>query len=196
MRDNFDSSIADVFAEVKSRVMKADYLRYLIMLREGGAWADFDAQPHQPVSNWIPAEFNSTANLVVGTENAHGEGAEAGVVHLCQYTMLSKPGHPAIKALVDQVTENLKQWANVEDVPADAVSETTGQVAFTNSLMDYFYRTTGEEFTGDQLAGLPGAELIDDVLVLPKDSFGWREDDHSHEHGDAAILVEHMIEKK
>ncbi|KFY31492.1 hypothetical protein V493_01060, partial [Pseudogymnoascus sp. VKM F-4281 (FW-2241)] len=63
--------IAEVFTKLNDPVMKADYLRYLILLREGGVWADIDVSPSQPISEWIPKQYRGSVNLVIGIENDH-----------------------------------------------------------------------------------------------------------------------------
>lgn len=220
----FDPSIADVFGNLTDPILKADFLRYLILLREGGVWADIDVKPHRPVSEWIPETYRGRGpnldadaatsttggvNLVVGIENDHHKKpiwpGSPYSVQLCQYTVLAKPGHPALAALVDKVAEDLRKLANSKTtrsargasrrgaVTFEEVMATTGPFAFTKALMDYFEEMTGVEHTGDELDRLKEPRLIGDVLVLPKDSFGWLPQEHTHEAGDPMILVEHLF---
>ena len=234
----------DLFVELNDPILRADFLRYLIMVREGGVWADIDVYPHQPIASWLPEGFreredldedgegrgNATAvvNLVVGIENDHnGNPIWPGVpysVQLAQYVILAKPGHPALLALLDQVYDNLRALiesnnaqkrqqtqAHNETAVATAALEglgvdrrspaitfeqvmaTTGPFAFTRALMEYFEQVTGIVHNGDELGGLRDPVLIGDVLVLPKDSFGWLPHDHTHEKGHSSILVEHLF---
>ncbi|KAH7228304.1 nucleotide-diphospho-sugar transferase [Fusarium oxysporum] len=201
VRDRFDANISDVFTSLQDPILKADFLRYLILLREGGVWADIDVFPHQPVSKWIPKQFQGSVNLVVGIENDHHKQpiwpGSPYSVQLCQYSVLAKPNHPAIKTLVNQVAEDLKKLLESKQ-PGEAVSfedvmSTTGPFAFTKVLMDYFKESTGVEHTGDELDRLEEPRLIGDVLVLPKDSFGWLPQEHTHDKGDPIILVEHLF---
>lgn len=57
VRDHFDTPIPDVFTALQDPILKADFLRYLILLREGGVWADIDVYPHQPISQWVPKQY-------------------------------------------------------------------------------------------------------------------------------------------
>ncbi|KAH7176187.1 nucleotide-diphospho-sugar transferase [Dactylonectria macrodidyma] len=201
VRDHFDTPITDIFTRLKDPILKADFLRYLILLREGGVWADIDVYPHQPVSKWIPKQYKDSVNLVIGIENDHYKQPiwpnSPYSVQLCQYTILAKPNHPAIKTVVKQVTQGLDELLASKQ-PGEAISfedvmATTGPFAFTKVLMDYFKEMTGVEHTGDELDRLEEPRLIGDVLVLPKDSFGWLPQEHTHEKGDASILVEHLF---
>ncbi|EFQ28934.1 glycosyltransferase sugar-binding region containing DXD domain-containing protein [Colletotrichum graminicola M1.001] len=62
---------SDLFTSMKDQIVKADFLRYLILLREGGVWADIDVYPRQPLSKWIPEKFLDSINMVIGIENDH-----------------------------------------------------------------------------------------------------------------------------
>ncbi|KAM0428866.1 hypothetical protein ACHAPT_006666 [Fusarium lateritium] len=201
VRDNFDESISEVFARLQDPILKADFLRYLILLREGGIWADIDVLPLQPVSRWIPEEYQGKVNLVIGIENDHHKEpiwpGSPYSVQLCQYTVLAKPNHPAIRNLVKQVTHGLDELLASknpgEHTTFEEVMSTTGPFAFTKAMMDYFNEITGEEHTGNELDRLKEPRLIGDVLVLPKDSFGWLSHDNTHEEGDPSILVQHLF---
>ncbi|ROT35116.1 hypothetical protein SODALDRAFT_284941 [Sodiomyces alkalinus F11] len=208
VRANFDSSIADLFTSLDDPILKADFLRYLILLREGGVWADIDVYPHQPVSQWIPDRYRDLGiNLVVGIENDHHKRpiwpGSPYSVQLCQYVVLAKPGHPAIRTLVDKVAGDLGELLESKKKKSSSsgsvtvtfgeVMSTTGPFAFTEVMMDYFSSITGEAHTGDELDRLPEPRVIGDVLVLPKDSFGWLPQEHTHEKGDSMILVEHLF---
>ncbi|KAJ4259629.1 hypothetical protein NW762_007559 [Fusarium torreyae] len=199
--DRFDTNISDVFTSLQDPILKADFLRYLILWREGGVWADIDVYPHQPVSKWVPKPYQEKVNLVIGIENDHHKQpiwpGSPYSVQLCQYSVLAKPSHPAIETVVDQVTQDLKKLLASKQ-PGEAVSfedvmATTGPFAFTKVLMDYFKEMTGVEHTGDELDRLAEPRLIGDVLVLPKDSFGWLPQENTHEKGDPNILVEHLF---
>ena len=219
--------VADLFASLTDPILRADLLRYLVMAREGGVWADIDVFPHRPIASWIPAGFrgrenassvsvggggsrSATVNLVVGIENDHhGQPIWPGLpysVQLAQYVMLAKPGHPALEALVDQVCENLRLLLKSKEkkkkmkgqkakITFEEVMATTGPFAFTRVLMEYFTEVTGggKEYTGAELTRLRHPLLIGDVLVLPKDSFGWLPHEHTLEKGHPEILVEHLF---
>lgn len=199
--DHFEASTADVFTSLKDPILKADFLRYLILLQEGGVWADIDVYPHVPISKWIPEEYHHSVNLVVGIENDHHKSpiwpGSPYSVQLCQYTVLAKANHPAIKTVVEQVTRDLKKLVASKEPGAafsfEDVMATTGPFAFTKVLMDYFEQQTDVEHTGDELDKLAEPRLIGDVLVLPKDGFGWLPHENTHEKGDPAILVEHLF---
>ncbi|KAK5656606.1 hypothetical protein OQA88_4586 [Cercophora sp. LCS_1] len=196
VRDRFDNRISNLFQSLDDPILKADFLRYLILLKEGGVWADIDVYPHRPIARWIPEQYRDRVNLVVGIGNDHKKAkiwpGSPYHVQLCQYTVLAKPGRPAIGALVEQVAKNLEELAasKAEGAPItfEGVMSSTGPFASTKVMMEYFTRVTGVKHTGDELESLQEARLIGDVLVLPKDAFGWLPQDHTHPKGDSMIL--------
>ncbi|KAK8046930.1 hypothetical protein PG996_014994 [Apiospora saccharicola] len=201
VQQSFNSGISDAFANVTDPILRADFLRYLVMLKEGGVWSDIDVNPQQPIDTWIPDEYRDSVNVVIGIENDHQkQPIWPGVpysVQLSQYVMMAKPGHLAFKKLVSEVTENLERLLRSKR-PGDRITfadvmSTTGPFAFTNTFMDYFIYVTGKEHTGDELSNLQEPKLIGDVLVLPKFAFGWLGHEHVPERGDPRILVEHLF---
>ncbi|TGJ84211.1 hypothetical protein E0Z10_g4581 [Xylaria hypoxylon] len=201
VEDRFPSNLARVFISLTDPILKADLLRYLVLMLEGGVWADIDVLPHQPISSWIPEAYRNTTNLVVGIENdKHKTPIWPGSpysIQLAQYTILAKPNHPAITTLVDRVANNLarlfKGKKPTDRVTFAEVMSTTGPFAFTEVLMKYFTEVTGVKHTGDELDSITEPQLIGDVLVMPIDSFGWLPQNHQHGAGDPSILVEHLF---
>lgn len=80
-----------------------------------------------------------------------------------------------------------------EAVSFEDVIATTGPFAFTKAIMGYFKKMTGLEYIGDELGRLEKPRLVDDVLVLSRDNFGWLPHNNTHEKGDPIILVEHLF---
>jgi mannosyltransferase OCH1-like enzyme len=193
--------IVDTFLNLTDPIMRADLLRYMVMLADGGVWADIDVLPHKPISEWISPDSLPSVNLVLGIENDHNKQpiwpGSTYSVQLAQYTILAKPNHPALITLVDKVSENLRLLMETKTGKGPAsntfeeVMSNTGPFVFTDVMMKYFQEGTGEEYTGDELHDLQEPILIGDVLVLPKDCFGWLP--HENTHGKDYVLVEHLF---
>lgn len=150
--DNVDTYVQDRFDQDKLElsnltdpILCADFLLYLIILREGDLLPDIDVLPCQTISKWVREEQKPLVNEVIGIENDHEKRPIwEGIPHsvqLAQYTMLAKPGHPIFVSLVDQVNKKLRrlmrlkvpyQYIDFEDVMA-----TTRPFAFTKAVMDY-----------------------------------------------------------
>ncbi|OBT54075.1 hypothetical protein VE04_10352 [Pseudogymnoascus sp. 24MN13] len=192
--------MAGLFTKLNDPIMKADYLRYLILLREGGVWADIDVSPIRPIADWVPEQYHGSVNLVIGIENDHHKKpiwpGSPYSVQLCQYTILAKPGHPAIQRLVEQVTKALLELVESKKPGAtftfEDVMSTTGPFVFTRVMMEYFTEVTGVLHGGDELDRLQEPRMIGDVLVLPKVSFGSLAHESTPEE-DPKILVQHLF---
>ncbi|KAK0622453.1 hypothetical protein B0T14DRAFT_494108 [Immersiella caudata] len=201
IRERAPPAISDLFTSLTDPILKADFLHYLILLYDGGVWADIDTFPHRPISEWIPPQYRDRASLVIGIENDHHRQPIwprlTFSVQLCQYTVLAKPGHPAVRTLVEEVARNLGKLM-ASRVAGDAttfaeVMFTTGPFVFTRALMGHLLNKTGIVHTGDEMDNLQEPRLIGDVLVLPKDSFGWLPQGHTHPKEDEMVLVEHLF---
>ena len=98
----FGGAIPELFTSIDDAILKADFLRYLILLREGGVWANIDTYPHRSVAEWVPEAYHGKANLVMGIENDHHKQSiwpgSPYSVQLYQYVFLAKPGHAALKS--------------------------------------------------------------------------------------------------
>lgn len=198
VHDNFPHNVSALFSAIGNSVMKADYLRYLILLNEGGVWADIDVRARKPIADWVPAEYLDRANIVVGMERDHGsepiwEGLPYSV-QLAQYVVLAKPRHPTIEKLVDVTEQNIVDLLVAkrpgENMTFADIMGATGPWVFTKVFMDYFTEVTGEGHNGRELSGLEEPRLIGDVLVLPMVKFGALGD---VDDDDPAVLVKHFF---
>lgn len=196
-----DPFLVDLFTGLTDPILRADLLRYLILLREGGLWADIDVLPRRPVPEWVSEQHRGKVNLVVGIEtDHHKEPVWSGLpysVVLAQFVVLAKPGHPALRVLVERVAASLRELLTRKQprgvITFEDVMATTGPFMFTDVLFQYFKNVTGVEYTGDEMNWLQEPMLIGDVLILPKDSFGWLPWEHAHEQDDPMVLVEHKF---
>ncbi|KAI6085029.1 nucleotide-diphospho-sugar transferase [Hypoxylon rubiginosum] len=202
VRDNFPANTSERFAGLADPILKADFLRYLILYSQGGVWADVDVKPVKPITDWIPEKYQtSRVNLVVGIENDHHKRPiwrdSPYSVQLAQYCVYAKPNHPAIGNLIAKVEENLDQLlaskAPGESVSFEEVMSNTGPFVFTDILMAYFSKMTGNKYTGNEMDRMTEPLLIDDVLVLPLDSFGWLEHEHRQDGTGPNVLVKHLF---
>ncbi|KAI5287767.1 membrane-bound alpha-1,6- mannosyltransferase Initiation-specific [Ascosphaera aggregata] len=187
-------------------VMRADFFRYLILLARGGIYSDIDTYVIQPISRWIPAEWDtSKIGLVVGIE-ADAAGREdwhmwySRAVQFCQWTILSKRGHPVLRDVVANITEEilamkqrqadtLTEVDNDEDSAAveelrpenidKSVVELTGPAVWTDSIYrhinsdDVWGVNNADRPTleAKDFTGLRAQKRVGDVVVLPITSF-------------------------
>lgn len=124
--------IVDAFTRANETIQKADLLRYLWLLEEGGVYSDLDARCAKPVRDWIPTQYRSSTGLVIGIEiDDYFEGhydPEVPYIQLCQWTIMARPHHPTMAKVIDTVIARLEDWE------AGDVEELTGpKVCLTSS---------------------------------------------------------------
>ena len=197
--DNFPANVSNLFSSMGNPVMKADYLRYLILLNEGGVWADIDVRARKPVSMWVPEEYRERANIVIGIERDHNKKPIwenlPYSVQLAQYVVLAKPHQLTFDKLVRLTEQNIMDLLVAkhpgESMTFSDIMGATGPGAFTKIFMDYFTEITGEEHNGTELNAMQEPQLIGDVLVLPMIKFGALGDVSDD---DPSVLVKHFFQ--
>ncbi|KAH9829135.1 glycosyltransferase family 32 protein [Teratosphaeria destructans] len=175
--------VSDAYNALQEPILKADFFRYLVLLAQGGIYSDVDTQALRPVVEWVPARMKSWG-LVVGIEadpdRPDWRDWYARRIQFCQWTIVSKPGHPVLVDIVASITEKtLEQSTQGQSNPQLSVMEFTGPGAWTDSLF-HFFETNDPVTKMEAASWKPFANLTQptqhvDVVVLPITSFspGW-----------------------
>jgi alpha 1,6-mannosyltransferase len=164
--------------------LKADFLRYLILLARGGVYSDIDTTALKSVSRWTPVELEPFG-LVVGIEADRSDWHDwyARRIQFCQWTIVSKPGHPVLIDIVASITKealNRKVRNKLESTFMKAVMGFTGPGIWTDSIFTYLNipqllddgtTSNSSEITWQRFANLKEPIKLSDVLVLPITSF-------------------------
>lgn len=179
------SDIIEAYESLPQPVLKADFFRYLILLAKGGIYTDIDTDALKPSSEWISRDQYNELGLVVGIEADPNreDWAEwySRRIQFCQWTILSKPGHPVLIDIVSKITREtlrLKTETKLED-PELSVVELTGPAVWTDTLFAYFNRpkkcsrrrSIPSAVTFEDFTGMEEPKVMEDVLVLPITSF-------------------------
>ncbi|KAF4544937.1 Initiation-specific alpha-1,6-mannosyltransferase, partial [Lasiodiplodia theobromae] len=142
-----DSARKMYFLIKDDAILRADFLRYLVLLVEGGVYTDMDTRPMQPIDVWIPEEFANRANIALGVEIDKGQGRlwrdMPWTVQMSQFTIMAKPNHPLLRHVVDSVGDNVSRFL-----------EEHGPRLFTNAVFRYLSEQTGFEMNGDEVSGI------------------------------------------
>ncbi|SMQ54686.1 unnamed protein product [Zymoseptoria tritici ST99CH_3D7] len=200
--------IVKIFKALDGRlkIIQADLLRYLIMYVEGGLWADIDAEALSPISRFIPSRFEeSSVDMIIGIETdepdflAHpilGSKAQS----FCQWTFLTKPGHPAMLTLIEDILQWLKRLSAESgkaiadlDLDFDQVLSGTGPSAFTHAILAHMSATIGREVTwSENFHDMSDSTLVGGTLVLPAEAFAaGTGHSRSGTHSGSRALVKH-----
>ncbi|KAA8571824.1 hypothetical protein EYC84_001789 [Monilinia fructicola] len=160
-------------------ILRADLVRYLILLAEGGVWSDLDAECLVPVDNWIPHEFREAEiNMVVGMEFDFGWKND-GVIHdqFNSWTLMAKPGTRHLEVIIKEALARIQKEAadhNVQlrDFEMSMISDVvdvTGPKAMTNAILKSLGEMLEENLDDRNISytKMKKPTLLGDVLILP-----------------------------
>ena len=185
VRRNFADSplIRDTFLNLTDKILRADFMRYLVLAAEGGVYADLDVVCQEPIDTWIPPAFQGKTGVVIGVENDRLPVQNDADLYydyrkyiwgINNWTFMCKAGHPFMRFVAESVARNLLEMARKQyrtlgtmKLSYKEVIDSTGPRAFTDAFFAYASRVTGKKFTHKDATMLEEPKLIDDILILP-----------------------------
>lgn len=127
----------EAYLSLPKNVERADFFRYLVVLRYGGVYADVDTESRMSMESVIePGD-----SLVVGWEAEFPSGVEAFERHfvrmrqVLQWIFAGAPGHPALRDLCEKVAANAKKQMSASS-NRDTL-ERTGPGLFTDVVLKH-----------------------------------------------------------
>jgi alpha 1,6-mannosyltransferase len=178
--------VLDAYQSLPLPVLKADFFRYLILLARGGIYSDIDTYALKSAAEWLPESVPSEAvGLVIGIEADPDREDWAQWysrrIQFCQWTIQSKPGHPVLREIVANITQETmkkKKDGTLKSFPGDKVIEFTGPAVWTDTIFrfmndeKYFDLSTGKgSITWQDFTSMTTARKVGDVVVFPITSF-------------------------
>ncbi|KAL9125657.1 MAG: hypothetical protein Q9175_008042 [Cornicularia normoerica] len=178
-----DPLIRDTFLNLTDKILRADFMRYLVLAAEGGVYADLDVVCQEPIDTWIPRDFQGKTGVVIGVENDRLPVKNDADLYydyrkyiwgINNWTFMCKAHHPFMRFVAESVARNLLEMARKQyrtlgtmRLSYKEVIDSTGPRAFTDALLAYASRVTGKKFTYKDATMLEEPKLIDDILILP-----------------------------
>ncbi|KAK2753842.1 hypothetical protein FQN55_000206 [Onygenales sp. PD_40] len=172
--------IVTTYLSLSIPILKADLLRYLLLLTEGGVWNDLDITcGDTPIHNWIPEQYKAKTNLVVGWEFDVGWGDNI-IREFASWTMLAAPGNVHIETIISDILDSIHDRVAEYNVSSPSqltrsmvgdVVDFTGPRRLTRSVFKSLSRQLGERVDWRNASELLEPRLIGDVLVLPGYAF-------------------------
>ncbi|KAL2816233.1 hypothetical protein BDW59DRAFT_153371 [Aspergillus cavernicola] len=177
VRENYAHwpEVLETYMSLTVPILKADFLRVLILYADGGIWSDLDVSCEVPVSGWVPDKIakdtEHPVNVVVGIEF---DGWQ-----FTSWTVMAKPHLQHFKAVIEYVVKQLKALAVENHVTLAGITKpmipdvvaVTGPQAITMSLLKSVSEETGEDITKQHISQLKEPKRIGDILVLPQAAF-------------------------
>lgn len=135
----------------------------------GGVYADVDAEAISSFDTLLE-EFPGCAILGIEVDfsrlpNWREMFQVAREVQICQWTLISPPGHPLLSILLSWIAKNASL---VEDPLHGDVMELTGPGIFTDCVLFYL---KGLGFGRDAIENIRNPRRFHDLVILPKRSF-------------------------
>lgn len=170
--------VRSLYDAMTRTVVRADFLRFLVLALEGGVYTDADTKMVRPLKDWVPDEFKASTKLIVGLEaDALDEpkliSGTTYRVQLCQWTMAGAPGHPVFWKMVDRILDKVAERVALhrEGFSGKDVLKMGGPAGWTEIIYEHVRQTTGQTMTWENLTGIQEPKLFGDVLILPIDAF-------------------------
>ena len=207
VRETFQDrpDLVEVFTDLQDPILRADLVRYLLLLGDGGVYSDLDTKALKPIDDWIPAQYKRVTNVVVGVEYDRLQGLRwldwTLDLQFTTWAILAKPKHPMLEMTVERVVKALRDLATKQGTTVagikptfEEVLDTTGPAAFTRAAMGYLSNATEYEFTWQNITDLKVPRMVADVLILPINAFGsGQAHSNSGSPDDDTALVQHLF---
>ena len=179
--------VVEAYNALPVPVLKADFFRYLILLARGGIYSDIDTTALKTATDWLPKTVPpSSVGLIVGIEadpdRPDWKDWYSRRIQFCQWTIQAKVGHPALRKIVAQITEEtlrMKKEGKLQKGRMDmSIVEFTGPARWTDCVFSYFndpnyfkIEKGGQNITWKAFTNQPNSKRVGDVVVLPITSF-------------------------
>ena len=171
-------------------VLRADLLRYMLMLTRGGVYADIDTSVLLHIDRWIPEALGSQViNAIIGIEyDDTTYKMFVRPISFCQWTLMAKPNHPIFERAVNRVISNLEFLARRQKVQSASqlvvnkldVLEATGPGMISDVVLEVIRdQLPGQDISWATFHDQKEPKLYGDILVLPINGFAGNQK-HSH----------------
>ena len=172
VRDRFAhrQDVVEVFLDIQDPILRADLIRYLLLLGDGGVYSDIDTVSIKPIEDWIPTAYRNDVNLVVGIEyDSLGGGRWVDWtldLQLATWVIMAKPGHILLEMTVQRVLERLRKLALKQERAVSQIKpsfhevlDTTGPAMFTQVVFEGLSHMIGTPFTASNITGMTEPRL-------------------------------------
>lgn len=176
------------FNKLTKIVERADFFRYMVLLRHGGVYADLDTEIMRPLDGIIQPDDD----VIIGLESMSPSSEYAFKHHfvrsiqMLQWIIISKPNHPILKAVCDHIANNADTvFSNNTNI--DTLMR-TGPGPWTDAVSNYIEERKKKNSNGSlQISDYD--YLQHRVRILPRVVFGLNEN-HAN---DARLLKDERV---
>lgn len=190
--------IVTTYLALQIPILKADFLRYLLLFAEGGVWSDLDVSCEVPIAEYIPEKYtHADVGLVVGWEFDVGWG-ENFVRQFASWTLMARAGCVHLGVVIEEIVEAVQEKARVAGVTVDRLTiemvgdiiDLTGPRRLTRGVLRSLEMVRHEPVDLDSISSLLKPVLVEDVLILPGFAFAASSNKYVNESG-VALVTHH-----
>jgi mannosyltransferase OCH1-like enzyme len=144
---------------------RADFFRYLLIFREGGAYFDIKSATSFPLTSILREDDEYIISHFCDEVHKHYLKYPYGEFQ--NWHIISKPNHPFLKATIEKVIKNIIEYdVNVEGTGKGAVLKVTGPIAYTQAIIPILDNYNYREAEMDEMIGLVYNNLPN-LQILP-----------------------------
>lgn len=188
--------IVSTYLDLQIPILKADFLRYLLLFAEGGVWSDLDISCEVPIAEYIPEEYAGDVGLVVGWEFDVGWGENI-FRQFASWTIMARAGCVHLGVVIEEIVDAVKEKARLGGVSVDEMTiemagdiiDLTGPRRLTRGVLKSLEMLRGEAVEMDSISRLLEPVLVEDVLILP--GFAFAATSNKYVNGSGTALVTH-----
>lgn len=198
-------SIIHFWHQLRPSILRADFIRYLAILAQGGIYSDVDTSCLMSISEFVPESMRrKIINAIVGIEyDDTTYPLFVRPIAFTQWTLMAKPHHPIFETAVKRFMSNMEYLARLKGVELAQletskkdVLQGTGPGMFTDAVMEVLRDQSPHPIDWSSFHGLKEPQIFGDVLVLPINGFGsGQKHSHSSDTAYGVPLVRHHFGK-
>lgn len=133
----YNEQILAIYQKINPRIgpARADLFRYLLMYKKGGVYLDIKSTITRPLEQGLMPDDCFILSHWSEIPNQEKELAQFPLGEYIQWAIISAPGHPFLKAVIDNVLGNLSVYSPwLHGVGKRAALRITGPFAYTFAI--------------------------------------------------------------
>jgi len=145
IHENYGDEVLSYYLRISKDygAARADLFRYLVLYREGGAYLDVKSGASRPFDEvlWVQdsyllSHWKNGPNSPFRNWGIHPELADMKRGEFQQWFIVTTPGHPFLKSVIEHVLSNIDRYVpGIHRTGAHAVFRVTGPIAYSLAIL-------------------------------------------------------------
>ena len=136
MKKNYSPYILEVYNKINPKygAARADFLRYILLYKEGGAYFDIKSAMKYPLDQII--KYDDEYILTHDKCKCQSSNLDSEDGEFQQWHIICKPRHPFLKKVINNIIKNILEYDIKKDgTGKQGVLKITGPIAYTRSII-------------------------------------------------------------